>query len=144
MHTVKIIPQAKYRTLNMEGVTKPTRKKPHRIRRARNKVVAGGRRGIYTLRDFPRLMKQLRIEQSIRYHEKLFNEEQSKIDAIQPEIAKRRTGRGEKKREVDATTMELDTRILKALTEQRRLTRILAEKKQNLENIRSTASPDMV
>lgn len=134
MHNVKIIPHVKYRKPPLGGKTRSDTKKPllHRVGR---KAVAGCKYGLYTIRDLPRLVKQIRIGHSLRYHQRLFDVEQHRIDLFQPEINNRRAVRGEKQRSIDATTMELDTRVLKALNEQRRLAGIIMEKRKALDNI---------
>ena len=139
MHNVKIIPQTKNRLVSLDKADSLEKSRRHVMVRFRNRTGAGVKRVMYAIRDFPRLVRQMRVEQSLRYLEKLFNEEQIRIDTLQPEITQRRTTRGEKQRIVDATTMELDTRILKALTEQRRLTGVMDRKRKMLDSIKAEA-----
>lgn len=125
MHNVRIIPSVKYRNLS-------------KIKVSQSKNVV--KRAFFKVLDIPRLTKQKILERSVKYHEYLLQAEQGKIESLQKEVTQRRTSRGEKNRNMDATTMELDTRVLRAMDEQRRVKNIIADKQNLIRKNRSRAS----
>ncbi|MBC9706037.1 MAG: hypothetical protein H9W81_13895 [Enterococcus sp.] len=121
MHNVKVIPSVKYRSL---------KKKVSQQKNWVGKMFS-------TIRNIPLSLKQKNLQRSVKYTQHLAWEQRRKIDVWQSEIAQRRTVRGEKNRTIDVTTMELDTRVLNAMNELRRLDNIIADKTHLAEKIMS-------